>query len=696
MQPGSKRVKWIYSVIASPNRLEILRILNTRGPLSYSDLKMMAGFKSKKESGKFAYHLRKLVRVTLVSLNRSERKYVVTSLGRLILNQARQLEEQSMMESGRLYVRTSRQSMEEFNADKILQSLVRESGMPLELAQRITSEAEQRLYKFQTNYLTGPLIRELVNALLVEHGLEGYRHKLTRLGLPVYDVTQLIERAGSSNQGLDHLVESTARAVLSEYLLLDRLSKDVADAHLNGDIHISRAGLWGLKPDSVFVDAETLTDFTLKGKLLHAPRLKPPQDLDGALALLTHAAILLSKEVAVEACFEHVVPYLARFDNGSDSDPTKSFRRAFVDMGIASLRGGDEGFISLAVGNGGAKQGPSEHLLDPLLQAYGDYAEATPDPKIRLIYQPSGDSAPTPEPIARLIARGVPVAFSNGIGTHSYIGLAKTILPNEIASGFPVLHSLSINLPRLSYESSKDDVYFKAKLAIQLQLCVEALDTRRRMLQESFRKGLTPILATNPSIVSADSLPVVINLLGLDESLTELAGDRAPTPAKNKMAQSIIQSAIKVSADRGQKAGQTLAVSILADPAASRFAIMDSDRFGRAGILPQGERRVYSHGGAVSFGQLQDGEAIQHLSQMSTQLNGGFDMSIIPERSLSSEELLEHIAEANRLFTFYRIEPKITICRSCGTKVVGHVGRCKTCRSTSQIRLPEVENRPET
>jgi len=55
MQPVNRRVKTIYSVIASSNRLEILRILNTKGPLSYSELKMLAGFKSKKESGKFAY-----------------------------------------------------------------------------------------------------------------------------------------------------------------------------------------------------------------------------------------------------------------------------------------------------------------------------------------------------------------------------------------------------------------------------------------------------------------------------------------------------------------------------------------------------------------------------------------------------------------------------------------------------------------
>ena len=123
----SKRVRTIYSVIASSNRLDILRILNSKGPLSYSELKTLAGFKSKKESGKFAYHLRKLVKQMLVTLNRSERMYNVTNLGRLILNLTRQIEEQSVIESGKIYVRTSKEMMEEFKPDKILQALVKEA-----------------------------------------------------------------------------------------------------------------------------------------------------------------------------------------------------------------------------------------------------------------------------------------------------------------------------------------------------------------------------------------------------------------------------------------------------------------------------------------------------------------------------------------------------------------------------------------
>jgi ribonucleoside-triphosphate reductase len=97
LQSTSKRVRMIFSVMASPNRIDILRILNSKGPLTYSELKSLAGFKSKKESGKFAYHLRKLLRQSLVALNKSERRYTITNLGKLVLSLARQIEERSII-----------------------------------------------------------------------------------------------------------------------------------------------------------------------------------------------------------------------------------------------------------------------------------------------------------------------------------------------------------------------------------------------------------------------------------------------------------------------------------------------------------------------------------------------------------------------------------------------------------------------
>ena len=275
LQSTSKRVRMIFSVMASPNRIDILRILNSKGPLTYSELKSLAGFKSKKESGKFAYHLRKLLRQSLVALNKSERRYTITNLGKLVLSLARQIEERSIIESGKMYVRTSHDSIEEFQSNKIIQSLVREGSMPLELAQKITEETENRIYKYQTTYLTGSLIRELVNSILLENGHEEYRHKLARLGLPVFEVQEIISKAENVDNGVEGLLFKTGQIVFAEHLLTNFLPKDVADSHLSGDLHITYPGLWPLLPDTVFINVKELIEdgLELKGKSLGVSRI---------------------------------------------------------------------------------------------------------------------------------------------------------------------------------------------------------------------------------------------------------------------------------------------------------------------------------------------------------------------------------------------------------------------------------------
>src|SRR6187200_2802110 len=219
LESASKRVRMIFSVMASPNRIDILRILNSKGPLTYSELKALAGFKSKKESGKFAYHLRKLLRQSLVALNKGERRYTITNLGKLVLSLARQIEERSIIESGKMYVRTSKHSIEEFNSLKIIQSLVREANMPLEQAHKITEEVENKIYKFQTAYLTSSLIRETVNSVLVEHGYEEYRNKMARLGLPASDVVEMLNNIDTAKNGVEGILSETSLAVFSENLL---------------------------------------------------------------------------------------------------------------------------------------------------------------------------------------------------------------------------------------------------------------------------------------------------------------------------------------------------------------------------------------------------------------------------------------------------------------------------------------------
>ncbi|MEM2111086.1 MAG: helix-turn-helix domain-containing protein, partial [Candidatus Bathyarchaeia archaeon] len=191
----------VLKAVSSPLRLEILRLLYERGPMSYTEIMNFMKLNPIRASGRFAYHLKTLLGMDLIEPNVESKKYGLTNLGKAVIEFADQLDENAYKKI--LLVRTSRFAIENFDGNKIAESLIREADVPIDMAQRIARETEKRLLKLDIKYLTAPLIREFVNAILIERGLEEYRHKLTRLGFPVYDVTQLIKAMGAKSADIE-------------------------------------------------------------------------------------------------------------------------------------------------------------------------------------------------------------------------------------------------------------------------------------------------------------------------------------------------------------------------------------------------------------------------------------------------------------------------------------------------------------
>jgi len=687
LQAAPRRVKTIYSVIASPQRLEILRILNIKGPLTYSALKTLAGFKSKKESGKFAYHLRKLVRQLLIQLNRQERKYTVTNLGRLVLNLTRQIEEQSLVESGKLYVRTSHQTMEEFNANKILQSLVKEAGMPVELAQKITSETESRLYKFQTQYLTAPLIREMVNALLVEHSLEEYRHKLTRLGMPIYDVTQLLGKAGDDGGNVESLVHQTGGAVFSEYLLLEQLPRDVADAHLSGEIHISNAGIWGLMPDTVFVDLLTIraSGFNPRGRLLYAPMLPAPENVEKALGIVSSLSLSMYREASVEITYRNFLQYLAPYCRSRTKRDLEALLLRFfesVTTGISSPQGGAITLELNQFKHDEVGRDLMEKTLDATLGAYRDFVEVTPRPDVRLLLaKPSRiDETRTLKQAAGILFSGGRIALFSPEQRRSFLGISAGILPQEHqADNISVLHNLSLNLPRLAYDSNQDETYFRAKLAMLIGVASEALTTRRKMIERVLKKSLLPTLALGSDAVTSATMPLIMNFVGLEEALTSLIREPS-TGSRASLAEKVVQTASEKADERSGK-NERLGIAMINEDGASRLAGLDAEKYGKANLHALG-RAGYSQSQGMTAADLDNAEKVQYINKLSAGLAGGLSVTL-DGTAEDIRSVYNLIVNASPKIPYFKIERTILVCRNCGTKLPPKAQRCRKCKSVA-------------
>jgi ribonucleoside-triphosphate reductase len=680
LESASKRVRMIFSVMASPNRIDILRILNSKGPLTYSELKSLAGFKSKKESGKFAYHLRKLLRQSLVALNKGERRYTITNLGKLVLSLARQIEERSIVESGKMYVRTSHNSIEEFNSHKIIQSIVREAGMPLEQAQKITEEVENKIYKFQAAYLTSSLVRETVNSVLIEHGFEEYRSRMSRLGMPTSDVLDLINNAEGITNGIEGIINNASMSVFSEHLLLNSLPKDISDMHLGGELNISNPGVWGILPDVVFLNINEFSEGlqNLNGKYFNVSRIR----FDGKskfAAELQLLLALLSREASSEVVLEGITDFLLN-DTLDREDITSSFAKALISSSATSSY--SEGLPLFTIVMPVSRL--DKRTLQAILDGYTKYTDLTPLPRVCLALNYNEDSNTLKEDsqtISSVVRSGGKIVIMQN-GERTSKGIRKSIDGKDKRS-VASLQAMSINLPRLAYQSNKDETYFRAKLALTIKPALEAMYIRKKNVLNAIGKGLCPVMGST-NFEHFGTTNIILNLTGLKESVYDILGYNH-NPAGDDVLRKVLKTAGDVALDHGrQMESESVGISMIDDNSSTRFSTLDSEKYGRT-LLSTGAESAkhYSQGITVNGKELllQPQKGLEECISIDSLLRGGLSTSIDLTDLSAQDELSKAIAISTGL-SFFRPFVRSLICKGCSRRYIGSdVKKCETCGS---------------
>ena len=676
LQSTSKRVRMIFSVMASPNRIDILRILNSKGPLTYSELKSLAGFKSKKESGKFAYHLRKLLRQSLVALNKSERRYTITNLGKLVLSLARQIEERSIIESGKMYVRTSHDSIEEFQSQKIIQSLVREGGLPLDLAQKITEEVENRIYKYQTAYLTGSLIRELVNSVLLEHGHEEYRHKLVRVGLPVFEVQEMISNTENIDNGIESLLSKAGQVVFAEHLLTSILPKDVADSHLSGDLNITCPGLWSILPDVIFMNVKELIEdgINLRGKSLSTTRIPSVKTLDNLSTTLSILISSISKEASQEIVLDGLIELLSKHSKNL-SELERKIIDAFATSSTSVKFNKTSPIISFRI-----PLGTDQKIVKTLLSAYKTYAKLTPTPNIALVIDyEKGKIIDVSEILSEIIALGGNVIFAKHHTSQKGI-----IHPKNAGTTSIHLCSLSINLPRLAFESNKDETYFRARLALLMKPTITSMALREKNISTLIKLGANPILAANTQYMQRSSVYLGINLVGLSDAVHGILGFKDDKEGK-EISRKIIETAIDVASKKGKDLQANVVINMTESDDTKRFVALDGDKYGKDSILKITDNETYSQGvvldaDATKNLTLKSAEISEH-NKITKILNGGLLVQLKIQKGTKATEIKKIIEKACNTINSFKPIMKVSICGNCGLKDERLIDKCPNCKS---------------
>jgi len=719
----------IFDAVSAPTRIQTLNLLATKGPLAYSEIMELLKFEPTKDAGKFVYHLRNLVSSGLVDLERGTKKYKITELGTKVITFSQDLEEYSLKKSGRLVVRTSKYVIEEFDRSKITLSLIEEAGVPPDLAEKISTEAEERLLQLPTRYLTAPLIREFVNAILIEKGLEDYRHKLTRLGMPVHDVTRAMDDASTQALNTDAVHAAAGNQVMREYMLLNALPKEIADAHLSGQIHISNSDVWMLKPSSLYHDLRLFLKHGLNAQNanLAATPIRPPRDLAEALMLTLDVLEPFGKEIAGEQCIDYFNLFLSPYIRKTPAEDVKKRLRSFLArLSLMNWRG--FGCVTLglevtvpqhlknatAVTPEGVKSENYQHygedarkVLWWLLEAALEQSEVTPllNPHLILKFRPECLT----DKYDNLLKKAHELAAKFGTlyianltreseDASSYMATGERI-GAEWTKDWEVdtlrtgcLDNVSINLPRIAYEARKNDERFFETLEKTIRTAEKALQIKDKVIGDRMRQKLLPYLrqhVTNESYYRQKYATRAISIIGLNEAVKFHIGYQLhEEPMAQHFAVQVLEHLTSLMNSISEKTGTRLSLSGISEEEASqRLTEHDVDRYGFSMVYAQGrkEHPYYTYFAALPDEvEISQDEKLQLEGKIHPMLKGGHFTPIALNGENTANSLLrksKEICEKHSIGLF-AYTYTLSYCYSCQKTFRGYKQRCPTCGTT--------------
>ena len=725
----------VLKAASSSLRMQLLLILVDKGPQSYTDLMKILKLNPSRDAGRFAYHLKYLLKADLIEPDVDNKEYRLTDLGRTVIGFTEDIQQQ-FFQRKKILVRTSRLAMEEFDRNKIVESLVKEANVPIFQAQKIARETEKRLLEFKTKYLTAPLIREIVNAILLEKGLEEYRHKLTRLGLPVFDVNQLIKSTGTTSQSVEAIHKAAADAVMEEFTLLNVLPRDIADAHLSGGLHLKNLGIWVLKPDQFMHDLR----FFLQGGLsrggmnLQEPSYFPPKTLESALLTASNILKIAATEVSGEQALDFFNIFLAPFTQGLSEERIREGLHLFVSNLNQSLSKGGSVGASLGL----------EFLVPDFLKekeaigpegktvgCYGDFVEESrrfaslllevmsEDDKHKPVFNPHliikiRSEVLKDKECASLLFESHKLAAETGLPYFANLCPKGQKRASYTSTGFRLasdwrgdweldtlqtgsVDSVIVNLPRVMYEAGGRETNFFRLLDEQLEMALRALEIKYRTIKQRARENLLPFLmqkTNGDQYFRIKNSARIISFVGLNEAIHAFFGkplrqDGETFDFAKKMISYLAGDIAKYS--RKPETRAALAMVPAAD-AAKRLAELDAEKYGWAKVRAQGtrEKPFYTDLVALPLGVEVSWKERLRVEEKFHKLSSGGHLAVVPlvDSEQDPDELVSFTKEVAGTYGvgLYVFNRNIAYCASCEKTFIGKLARCPSCGSVNMLQ----------
>jgi len=632
-----------------------------------------------------------------------------------------------------LFVKTSNEDMARWNRQRIVDALIRETNVDVETAEAISKEVEKQIVSSGISVLTTPLIRELVNAKLIERGLEKAKRMHALLGFSIYDVRQLILHQNKENANIPHGPEGTnlllAEGIKRDYSLLDVFTQDVADAHAIGDIHLHGLGFID-RPYSSFQSLEYIKKFGLN--LPHSLTVaKPAKHAEVLLAHMVRFGAILQGHFAGVIAWDGVnlsfAPYLTHM---SDREIRQFAQMLIYEFSqLTSARGGQSMFTDIhlyweipdhlrkvpAIGpagefTGGTYEDFMDHARRFAWAIFEVFKKGDGTGKPFIFPRPlmhMGETffqAPGHEEFLHHICE-VAVEKGNTCFCFDRSGTIKTQQDILQEPGTPwtmrcsALQNVSLNLPRLGYKAEGKDSVLFSTMSEHMALAAKAHGQKQDFIQKLLShgdEGPLAMLAMNRDgrpYLLMDRASYLMGIVGLNE-LVQIHRGKQLHESNDAMnfGLDVIHHMKEEAEKLGQKHG--LAFVLEQTPAETtpyRFARLDLKYFSpRAGHFVKGDLArgevYYTNSTHLSVSASVDPlERVMQEGRFHAAIGGDAMTHVwlgdMPSHAAAVAELImkafHHTENSQIVFS-----PEFTACRGCNKTTQGLKAACKFCGSS--------------
>jgi len=619
---------------------------------------------------------------------------------------------------------SSREELLQWDKARISRALVKEAGLKLKDAEEISDAVEERIFKSGIKQISTALIRELVDNELFERGEKSKLDKQAIIGMPKYDLDQIIFSKSAENSNVasnnpEAVNLAIAENTLKQYALDHIFSKGVSDAHKTAAIHLHDLGY----PTRVYCSGHSLEYIKKYGlRLINLSTSSKPAKHAGTLTghLNTFLASMQAYYAgALGIGFVNIfyAPYL---ENATDEQMKQEAQYLIYSCSQnAFSRGGQTLFIDFNVHLGVPEYIKKTRAIGPrggyTGKTYGDYEEtAQRFLKAMLDVWREGDSEGRPFPFPKLDLhvdarsftdpkqRGLldyacQIAAENGstyfVFDRDEVTLAqccrlrttiedRTVLDYPERIRFCGFQNVTINLPQAAYRAGKGNIDGAIKeVEKTMDIAMKAHLEKRKFIEQMMSNPAAPlwqvgkVAEDGQPYIDLDQATYIIGIMGLNEMVEHLTGKALhESDDAYKLGLRII-SAMYIKAKQFTKEHK-LKVSLEESPAESaalRLAKVDLQSYPESANYIRGDKgkgHVY-YTNSIHFeadADIDITERIEKQGKFNTLIESGCITHVfLGEQKPSTESIFNIVKKTwdNTQSAQITISPEFTFCEDC-------------------------------